>query len=564
VAVVVSEQSCGVVKSYAEAVIRGEIVAGKLIRLACERHLRDLATGRERGLYFDEDAAQHAIEFFGWLKHSKGEWAKQSFQLEPWQQFIVGVLFGWKRADGLRRFRNAYIEIPRKNGKSTLASGIGLYLLVADGEPGAEVYTAATKRDQARITHGEATRMVKASPALRKRVRTFKDNLNVPATNSKYEPLGADADTMDGLNLHGGIIDELHAHKTREVVDVLDTATGARRQPLIFVITTAGWDRNSVCWQHHQYSSQVLEEVLEDDTWFAFVATIDKEDDWTDPSVWQKANPNWGISVKPDDLARKANRAKNIPSEQNAFKRLHLNIWTEQSERWLDIEKWNECEGEVIWERLREQLRGRRCYGGLDLANTTDIAALVLVFPDDEDPCNYTLLAFFWVPEETVIERTRKASVPYLTWVEQGLIEATPGNVIDYKAIKVRLDEIAQEFDLQELAYDRWNSSELIRWLEDGGINVIPLGQGFASMSAPTKETKTLTLSKRLRHGGNPVLKWMASNMVVRLDPAGNEKPDKSKSTEKIDGMVAAIMALARATLQAGESVYEDRGLIVL
>jgi phage terminase large subunit-like protein len=559
--VAADEQGARVVRAYAEAVVRGDIAAGQLIRHACERHLADLEAGELRGLWFDEAAAERAIQFFGWLKHSKGEWAGQSFQLAPWQQFVVGCIFGWKRADGLRRFRNAYVEIPRKNGKSTLASGIGLYLLVADGEPGAEIYTAATKRDQARITHSEAIRMVKASPALRKRVATFKDNLNVPATNSKFEPLGADADTMDGLNVHAAIIDELHAHKTRATVDVLDTATGARRQPLIFEITTAGWDRQSVCWQHRRYSEQVLEGIVEDDTWFAFVATIDKEDDWTDPAVWAKANPNWDVSVKPDDLARKAERAKNVPAEQNAFKRLHLNVWTEQAERWLDLAKWDECDGAVELERLQ----GRRCYAGLDLSSTLDVTALLLLFPDDEEPPGYDVLAFFWIPEESVIERTRKASVPYQTWVGQGLMEATPGNVIDYAWIEARILELGSLYEIVEVGFDPWSATQTSIHLQDEGVDVVPVRQGFATMSEPTKELLNLVLAKRIRHGGNPVLRWMASNMVVKLDPAGNLKPDKSKSTEKIDGIVALITALDRAIRNSDAgSVYEERGILVL
>lgn len=547
---------------YARHVVAGEIAAGKLVHQACERHLHDLQGGAERGLVFDEAAATHAIEFFGFLRHSKGEWAGAAFALALWQAFIVGCIFGWKfSATGLRRYRRAYIEVPRKNGKSTLLSGIGLYLLIADGEPGAEIYTAATKRDQARITHGEATRMVKASPMLRSRVGVFKDNLHVEATHSKYMPLGADGDTMDGLNVQAAIIDEVHAHKTRAVVDVLDTATGSRRQPLILEITTAGWDRKSVCWEHHEYSRQVLEGVLLDDTWFAYVATIDEKDDWADPAVWAKANPNFGVSVKPDDMARKAKRAKSVPAEQNSFKRLHLNVWTEQSEKWLDMEKWDECGEAVIMERLI----GRTCYAGLDLASTTDIAALVLVFPDDSDPPIYDILPFFWVPAETVIERSRKSNVNYLAWVEQGLIEATEGNVIDYRAIMARLDDSATRFTIRELAYDRWGATQLVQWMQEGGVEVVPFGQGFASMSPPTKELLNLVLAKRIRHGGHPVLRWMADNMVVRQDPAGNLKPDKSKSSEKIDGMVALIEGIDRATRQDNaESVYETRGLLIL
>lgn len=547
---------------YVDHVLSGQQPACRFTRQACERHRRDLKIAKKRGLIFDDVATRHALAFFTVLCHSKGEWAGKPFVLEDWQTFIVASLFGWKRADGTRRFRRAYIEVPRKNGKSTLIAGIGLYLLVADNEPGAEVYSAATKRDQARITHSEAVRMVKASPLLKKEIGTFKDNLHVLATNSKYEPLGADADTMDGLNVHAAMIDELHAHKTRHVVDVLDTATGARRQPLIIEITTAGWDRQSVCWEHHDYSRQVLEDSVPDDSWFAFMAGIDEGDDWAEAQTWAKANPNFGVTVKPDDLARKAQRAQKVPAEQNTFKRLHLDIWTEQADRWLDLDKWDECAGVVDVDRLK----GRACYAGLDLASTTDLAALVLLFPDDDEPQNFDVLPFFWIPAESMIERTRQANVPYATWVDEGLITATEGNVIDYRAIMATLDEQARAYDIQELAYDRWGATQLVQDMQAGGLEVAPFGQGFASMSPPTKELLNLTLSRRLRHGGHPVLRWMASNMVVIQDPAGNLKPDKSKSAEKIDGMVALIMAIDRATRQGGEgkSVYEERGLLVL
>jgi len=542
-------------------VLSGQQPAAKLLRAVCQRHVDDLAHAAERGLNFDATAARHALALCQVVRHSKGEWAGQVFTPEPWEEFIIASLFGWKRADGTRRFRRAYIEVPRKNGKSFLCAFLGNYLLVADGEPGAEVYSAATKRDQARIVHGEAIRMVQASPLLKKEIGIFKDNLHVLATHSKYEPLGADADTMDGLNVHGALIDELHAHKTRQVVDVLDTATGARRQPLIVEITTAGWDRNSVCWEHHEYSRQVLEQVLLDDSWFAFVAGIDDDDDWAAPATWAKANPNYGISVKADDLARKAKRAQSVPAEQNSFKRLHLNVWTEQSEKWLDMDKWDACDAPVMLERLI----GRPCYAGLDLASTTDIAALVLLFPDESDPPLYDIVPFFWIPGESVVERTRKSNVPYQTWVEQGYIEATEGDVIDYRHIMARADEAATRYELREIAYDRWGATQIVQWMQEGGLDVVPMGQGFASMSPPTKELMNLVLAKRLRHGGHPVLRWMANNMVVKQDPAGNLKPDKSKSAEKIDGMVALVMAVDRATRQAtAESVYESRGLLVL
>ena len=549
------------VTAYARKVVAGKIVAGNWVRLACERHLRDLKGGRKRGLYFDREGADFAIEFFGFLKHSKGKWAGDTFQLAPWQKFIVGCLFGWKRKrDGTRRFRTAYCEVPRKNGKSTLAAGIGLYLLVADGEQGAEIYSAATKRDQATIVHGEATRMVRSSPSLRKRVRIYKNNLNVEKSNSKYEPLGADQDTLDGLNVHGAIIDELHAHKTSGVVDKLDTATGAREQPLLFEITTAGYDQQSICFVHHQYTEQVLEGVIEDDSWFGFIATIDKEDDWTDERVWAKANPNYGGSVNPEDLKRKAVRAMKMPTEQNIFKRMHLNVWTEQAERWLDLAEWDECGGAVDLEALK----GRKCWVGLDLADTSDLAAMVAVFASDDEEPVFDLVPFFWLPGDNLEERSRKNRVPYNAWMDQGLLRVTEGNVLDYDAVMVALDELAQWADISELAYDRWGATELIQKAQGAGVDVIPFGQGYASMSPAMKGFLTLVLQRRIRHGNHPILRWMASNVVATMDPAGNIKPDKSKSRQKIDGIVASIMGLDRATRREGGSVYDERDMLVL
>lgn len=561
--VVVNGAMNQIVAGYIDDVISGRQVACKWVRLAVERHLRDLETGAERGLWFDADAGQHVLDFFQFLRHSKGEWAGQTIQLEPWQQFVLYVLFGWRRSDGLRRYRTAYLEVARKNGKSTIASGVGLYLFAADGEPGAEVYTAATKRDQARITHSEATRMVKASPFLRRRISAVKDNLNIPNTASKFEPLGRDADSMDGLNIHAAIVDELHAHKTRDVWDVLETATGARRQPLMFAITTAGFDRSSFCWEIHEYTSKVLSGVIEDDSFFGVIFTLDEGDDWQDPKVWAKANPNLGVSVKEDDLQRKASKAKEMPSALNSFLRLHMDIWTQSETKWLDLDAWRACSFTVD----PEGLRGRVCYGGLDLSSTTDISAFVLVFPPlvDDDP--YQVLCRFWLPEESMHQRERRDQVPYSAWVRQGLIATTPGNVIDYDFIVAEIDDLAQRYDIAEIAFDRWGATMVFQRLEDAQMQMVQFGQGFASMSPPMKDLERLILTKKLAHGGNPVLTWMADNLVAREDAAGNIKPDKERSTEKIDGMVALIMAVDRAVRNegnSGRSIYESRGLIEL
>ena len=545
---------------YARSVVSGATVAGRLVRLACERHLWDLETGHERGLMFDIERAQHALDFFGFLKHSKGEWGGEAFKLQPWQEFIIGSLFGWLRKDGKRRFRVAYHEIPRKNGKTTLAAGVGLYLFCADGEPGSEVFTAATKRDQARLSHGEAARMVKASPMLRSKIGVFKDNLHIERTNSKFEPLGADADTMDGLNIHGAIVDELHAHKTRAIWDVLETATGARRQPLIFAITTAGFDRNSVCWEWHDYSTKILDGIIEDDTVFTYIASLDEGDDWTDQSTWAKANPNLGVSVKIDDLQRKCDKAKEMPSAQNAFLRLHLDMWTEQNERWMPMDKWDEC-GKVLV--IPEELQGRLCYAGLDLSTTTDISALVLCFPDDEGGCD--VLPYFWVPEENIMQRSNRDRVPYDLWARQGYIKTTPGNVIDYDIIRRDINQLREQYDINKIAIDRWNSTQLQTQLDGDGFEIVPTGQGFASLSAPTKHLEKLVFEKSLRHGANPVLRWMVSNVAIQQDAAGNIKPAKDKSTERIDGVVAAVMAIDQMTRHGDEtSVYDTRGVITI
>lgn len=556
------------VAGYIRGVLDGSIVAGELARLAVERHVRDLEEGPTRGLRFDRQAAQYAIDFFGFLKHSKGEWAGTAFQLEPWEQFVIWCLFGWLRADGLRRFRQAYLELARKNGKSTLLAGLGLLGLVADGEAGAEIYAAATKREQAKILWSEAVRMTRASPALSKMVRHFRasDNLSIEATASRFMPLGADADNMDGLNIHMALIDEVHAHRTSAIVDVLETATGARRQPLVLEITTAGYNRQSVCWEHHEYTRQVLEGTIQDDSWFGVIASIDEGDDWTDPAVWGKANPNLGVSVKLDDLLRKRDRAMRMPIAQNAFKRLHLNVWTEQSERWIDMLLWEENLAGPVDE---DEMAGRRCYGGLDLSAVSDLTAWVMVFPTMEGTENteaVDVVARFWCPERQLTNEQNKYREQYQAWAREGWITATPGDAVDYGFVKRQVLEDAQRFELVDLNVDRlFQGYQLSQELQDEGLTVFGMGQGFLSMAGPMLELERRLLEKRINHGGNPVLRWMAGNMTVRQDPAGNYKPDKAQSQSRIDGMVALVMALDRAMRHTTSgSVYEERGLVAV
>ena len=870
--------------------------------------------------HFDENAANIAVLFFErFLHHSKGEWAGRPFQLEQWQKDqVIRPLFGWKRADGTRRYRRAYIEIPRKNGKSTLGAAIALALLYIDSEPGAEVYSAASDREQAAIVFNEARAMVETSPELLRRSKPFRRSIVVPGTRSSYRVLSADAPHQHGLNAHGIVFDELHTQPDRELWDVLNTSTGARRQPLVVMLTTAGYDRESICWEQHEYARQILQGIVQDDSFFACIYGAEESDDWLDPATWRKANPNLGVTISLDYLEGEARRAQISPAYQNTFRRLHLNQWcvilgtmiamesgefkrvedlipgdrivafdektqtltisvvksildngvhpvyrittkrgrsitttgnhpfwcrtgrsdspkyswidalslrpgdrvgialgwpdgqvqseitedqarflgimigdgamtdhspritsidpgvlefcrdmaeqfgvalrsrgdhpaqfrfpkkirggrqpnslkqwlidqkvwgknvyskrvpefvwvggkkiwaaflsgyldtdgcvaeedgntaiiwvsanlklledcqqllamlgaqsnlrqgrtgefpswrlevherrsqallrdsltpvhsakkgklksakieggrdgavsldrfrfdpiqsieilqpentigveveafhthitngfithnTQQETRWLPIETWDTCNQPVD----AELLKGAECYGGLDLASSSDIAAFVLDFPNEpgEDE-RHAWLPFFWIPEANMIERARKDRVPYDAWVRAGLIKATPGNVIDYRQIVADIIALGEKYNIKEIAFDRWGAVQISQELMGAGYELVGFGQGFQSMAPPMKDLLRLVMDRKLAHGGNPVLRWMADNLVVRQDPAGNVKPDKAKSREKIDGIVGGLMALDRASRHQGGSVYDERGLITL
>lgn len=577
---------------YIADVLNGERAACKWVQLACQRHVDDLDEGKERGLHFDHQAARMAIAFFSILRHWKGEWAGRPIALQPWQQFIVASLFGWKRADGLRRFRTAYISVGRKNGKTTMAAGIGLYLMVADGEPGAEIYTAAVKRDQARIAHRDATEMVRRSPQLGKRINIVRDNLHALENSSKFEPLGRDADTTDGLNPHGIVADELHAWKDGSMWGVLETATGARQEPLMLAITTAGFDPDSYCMEQQTYVEQVLEGTVQDDSYFGIIYTLDEEDMgqgtgqveddapesekrwWENDELFVKANPNLGVSKKMEYMVRNAKRASQIASHWAQFVTKDLNVWTQGEVKWVNITQWNACGEHAVDEAA---LLGRTCYAGLDLSSTTDITAWVLVFPPLEEGGHYVVLPRFFIPEENVMDRVTKDRVNYDVWIRDGYIQTTPGNMVDDDFILAQIEEDVTAFNLQEAAFDRWGSPRIVAELQDqvgftvdqkvheqyGRPLLVQFGQGFASMSGPMKELEKLILGHRLAHGNNPVLTWMAHNVVARIDAAENVKPDKEKSTERIDGIVATIMAVARAMVHGGakKSVYEERGI---
>jgi phage terminase large subunit-like protein len=556
-------------EQYAQDVINGTIIACKWVRLACARHLHDLEHAHKRGFYFDVEAAQRVLRFISLLKHSKGKWGRHGgelFTLEPWEQFIIWVAFGWKRkSDGMRRFRTLWLEVARKNGKSTLGAALGLYLAFVDNEPSAEVFSCATKRDQARLCHAEAIRMVRKNPLLKKYIRIFKDNLSLEQTNSKYVPLGADSDSTDGLNVHGIIADEVHAWKSREMWDVLETATGSREQPMIIGITTAGTDRNSVCYEKHEHTRKVLEGWKDgtyvDDTWFGIIFTLDDGDDWRDEKNWPKANPNLGVSKYFDDLKMKAKRAEQMVSALNNFLRRELNIWVQGEVKAINMDAWRACGGDEPALEFAERLKGMTCYAGLDLGSNSDITAFVMVFPDEDE--NLHVLCRFWIPEDNMLIRSRDQGVKYAEWVKAGYIEATPGNVIDTDWIFEQIKNDADAYDIDQIAFDRWGAARVVTTLQNQGLTMAQFGQGFASMSPPSKDLiERLIPSKKIVHGNNPVLTWMADNLVVRLDPSGNVKPDKSKSREKIDGIVALIMAIDLAQRHPeNKSIYSKRGL---
>jgi phage terminase large subunit-like protein len=549
---------------YANDITEGRILACKWVKLACQRHLTDLKEGAARGLHFDETAATRAINFIQLLRHIKGKWAneKKTITLEPWQQFIIANIFGWKKANGKRRFRYGYTEVPRKNGKTALAAGIANYMLVADNESGSEVYTAATTRDQAKECFTAAKAMMKKlrldSPKMGKLVTVYEHNVHILSNSSKMEAVSSDADTLDGKNPHCAIIDEYHAHKTDDVYNVMKSGMGAREQPLQFTITTAGFNKLSPCYALRKNCLDLLEGIKEDDSTFCIIYTLDKEDeeDWSNPLNWSKANPNYGVSVYPDYIKEECTQAINMPSQQVNFLTKNLNVWTDAAEVWIPDTKW------MAGAEESPDLAGRTFYGGLDLASTSDITAFVKLFPPTEEDGLYDVVCRFWIPEETVYHRSKKDGVPYLEWMRQGYIEATPGNVTDYAYIRHAILEDCESFNAAKIAYDRWNSSQLVNELVDEGLPMSPFGQGFASMSAPTKQIERLALMGKLRHGGNPVLRWMCRNVEIQRNPAGDLKMDKGKSKEKIDGMIGLAMCMGEYLLNPDSgSIYDERDI---
>jgi phage terminase large subunit-like protein len=507
-------------------------------------------TSRHKKKETEADRAERIFRAF--FTHVKGELAGKPIDWQPWETDIIRKVFGTLRQDGTRQYRRVYIEVARKNGKSLLGASFANYLTFFDKEPGAEIYSAAADRDQAGIIFGIAKAQIEQNAELSSRSESFQRSIVVASTGSSYKVLSADAPTKHGLNAHGIIFDELHAQPNRELWDVLTTATGARRQPLIVALTTAGYNKHSICWELHEYALKVRDGIIEDPSFLPVIYAADEDDDWTSPKTWRKANPNLGVSVRREYLEEECARAQETPAYENTFKRLHLNIWTEQATRLFAMEKWDACNTPVD----EKALEGRECFAGLDLASTEDITALVLVFPDAERR-RYDVLCKFWIPGDNAIQRERRDRVPYPVWIRQGLINATEGSVVDYREIRKEINELHKRFQIREIAIDRWNSTQLSTELAGDGFTMVDFGQGFASMTAPTKELLALILDQRLSHGGHPVLRWMASNAAAKQDPAGNIKLDKSKSAEKIDGMVALTMAIGRAMVQQPPPRYQ-------
>ncbi len=552
-------------QQYIDDVLAGRVLVCKWVRLAVERHIDDLANGAERGIYFDGRRAQRVIRFFLFLRHVDGEFVGQPVVLQPWQQFVLAMVFGWRQtANGYRRFRTVYLSVARKNGKSTMIGGVGLYLLDADNESSARVYAVATKREQAMEIWEGALKLMQKSPALKKRIRHYKhkNSLVVENTMSKFVPLGRDSGTMDGLNVHGWLVDELHAHKTRDMWDIGRGGTGTRRQPLTIAITTRGVNSRGICYTIDNYVCSLLDRTAHNDAFFGVIYTLDETDNWEDESVWIKANPSLGVNVSLIDMRDKMREALAMPSALSTFLVKHCNLWLQSEGRWVNTKKWRDCSSAVD----PVALLGRPCYAGLDLSSNLDITAFELVFPPQDEGELWAVLSFFWIPADNIQARVKRDRVEYDAWVRDGFLYATPGDTIDHEYVLAEIGRLHTLYDIREIAFDRWGASQVVLRLQGMGLEVVTHGQGFADMGPAMRETERLIWGGMLAHGGHPALTWMAGNLMVARDPAGNLKPDRDKSHEKIDGMVAMAMAIGRAVRHGAAeadagSVYDTRGV---
>lgn len=539
------------VDTYAGQVERGEIPAGKYHRAACVRHLQDRSRERTGGFPFRFDYAQ-AERFFRFasrLKHYKGkQWAGTFIELSPCQVFRLGSIFGWRRQDtGARRFTTAYNELPRKQGKSLEAAIVSLYVTFFEGEPGANGYTIATKRDQAKIVFNDARKLVQSS-GLKTRIKVLAQSLYSETTDSKLEPLGADFDSTDGLNPNLICTDELHAHKTRRLLDVMESATGARDNPLHFQITTAGSDPISPCGDQHDYACKILDGVLEDDSthaFFAFIAHADVEDDWLSEETWRKANPHYGISVNPDDIRKLALKASQMPAAAAEFKQKRLNLWVNADQPWLSLDGWRA--GQTAWDP--KELEGEPCFAAIDLSSVLDLTAALLLFPPTPQRTHWRYLPWILTPEDTLNDRGHRDRAPYRSWAAAGFLQTNPGNRIDQDAVRTYLNDVKKRYRIQQVGVDPWNAGNLVQHLTADGFQVVEVPQNFGRMSKPSKDFEADVLDGKVDTGKHPVMAWMASNVVVQRDGKDNIQPIKKRSRGRIDGIVAAIIARGLATV---------------
>lgn len=561
-----------IARGYAEGVVSGVIPANKWVRLACQRHLDDLKKYKGKGAkyrfnpllkrkngkeYYPADSICAFIEL---LPHVKGPKAGDQIRLEPWQVFNLAVSFGWVKKDGKRRFRRVYIEVPRGNAKSTLSSGVALYMLTADGEGGAEVYSLATTRDQARIVFGDAQTMARRSAGFRQRfgVDVNAHNMSVLGTGSKFEPLSAEGSTLDGLNIHFACIDELHAHKTRAVYDVTETGTGKRDNSLLWVITTAGSNRAGICYEVRTFVTKVLDGIFEDDSQYGIIYGLDDGDDWTTEEALIKANPNWGVSVREEILLPLQSKAMQLPSATNNFLTKHLDVWVSTDTAWMDMRAWDACgDGKLSI----DDFAGKPCWIGLDLASKVDIAALVILFEGDDG--RFVCFGKYYLPEEAVID---SGNSQYSGWEREGRLTVTPGNVTDYAWIEADLIDICARFDVKAVAYDPFQATQLSTRMMGEGLPMLEVRPTVLNFSEPMKSLEALVLQKKLRHDACPVMTWMVSNVVAHLDAKDNIYPRKERPENKIDGVVALIMAISRAILKGEDdtSIYEERGILTI
>lgn len=559
------------VTSYARDVLAGKIVAGPHVRDACKRHMRDLEEAPNRGFFFDLEKVNRVVGFFrDVLRLNGGQFEGKPYEVLGWQAFTLGSLIGWVDADGLRRFRIAYIETGKGSGKSPLAAGIGLYGLVADGEARAEIYAGATKKDQAMILFRDAVAMVDQSPQLSARLRKSGVGENVwnlayLEKGSFFRPISAD-DGQSGPRPHIGLLDEIHEHKTNGVVEMLRAGTKSRQQALIVMITNSGTDKRTVCWDYHDYASKVSAGLIEDDSFFGYVCALDESDDpLADESCWPKVNPSLqdglpGLKY----LREQVTQARGMPSKESVVRRLNFCQWVEAEAPWIGSDVWFGCAPEDDFDE--RFLLNRRCWGGLDLSSTQDLTSLVLKFePTAEDPY-WRIKPWFWLPGDGLHEKADRDRVPYIAWRDAGYLMALPGRAVNKMEILHKLAEISGMYDVQEIAYDRWRIEDLNALIAQEGVSIAPLvpfGQGYKDMAPAVDEFERQLLQKEIRHDGNPVMTWCAANAVVMSDPAGNRKVAKERATGRVDGIVASIMSTGRAMLGA-ENEDDTPEIIIL